>query len=151
MIACQRGRIQNVRLILEDEQRYNHKMKNKTGNMAFHLAAIYNHLEVLKVIKEKGLAINWKGQDGMTALHLAAREGHSEVVEWLIEEGGLKVFTKDKFKREPLILAVMNGHLKIVSILLKRGAMLEGGDSSNNTPLHYASAYGYYEMVPLLI
>ncbi len=45
----------------------------------------------------------------------------------------------------------MNGHLKIASILLKRGALYDDGDSSNNTPVHYACAYGYYEMIPLLI
>ena len=49
----------------------------------------------------------------------------------------------DKFRRSPLILAVKNGNLKIVSLLLKNGADFNQPDSSKNFPLHYAAAYGF--------
>ncbi len=32
----------------------------------------------------------------------------------------------------------MNGNAKIASLLLKKGALFDLGDSSGNTPLHYA-------------
>jgi ankyrin repeat protein len=50
-----------------------------------------------------------------------------------------------------MILAIMSGHLKIVSYLLMNGALFDDSDSSSNSPLHYACAYGYYEMIHLLI
>lgn len=45
-----------------------------------HLATIYGHLEVLKCLKDKGIKMNFKGEDGMTALHLACREGHYDII-----------------------------------------------------------------------
>ena len=55
----------------------------------------------------------------MTPLIIASANGHYDVVEWLLENGG-KILKKDKFKRTALLLAVMNGHLKIASYLLKK-------------------------------
>lgn len=47
-------------------------------------------------------------------------------------------------KRTPLIIAIINGNAKIVSLLLQRGALFDFPDSSGNTPLHYACGYGQY-------
>lgn len=47
--------------MLADENRYNYRAKNKTGNMAIHLAAIYGHLEILQLFKAKGLDMKVKG------------------------------------------------------------------------------------------
>ena len=48
MVAAQRGRLQNLKFLLADPVRYNHKAKNKEGNAAFHLAAMRGHLPILK-------------------------------------------------------------------------------------------------------
>ena len=39
----------------------------------------------------------------------------------------------------------------MANLLLQKGALFDKGDSSGNTPLHYAAAYGFYEMIDLLI
>ncbi|KAJ3047048.1 hypothetical protein HK102_013012, partial [Quaeritorhiza haematococci] len=44
-----------------------------------------------------------------------------------------------------------NGQFDVVRYLLEKGADAEAKDSSNNTPLHYASAYGWMEVVRLLV
>jgi ankyrin repeat protein len=48
-------------------------------------------------------------------------------------------------------LAVKNGHVDIASILLQHGSMFNEADTSGNTPLHYAAAYGFWECVDLLV
>ena len=48
-------------------------------------------------------------------------------------------------------MAVRNGHVKIASLLLKYGAMWDQADSSGNSPLHYAAAYGWQSCMELLI
>lgn len=58
------------------------------------------------------------GNDRMTPLMWAAARGHYETVVELVEEHKANVCGKDKFKRTPLIIAVMNGHMKIASYLL---------------------------------
>jgi ankyrin repeat domain-containing protein 17 len=48
-------------------------------------------------------------------------------------------------------MACRNGHLKVAALLIKHNANLNAEDSSGNTALHYASAYGWIECVSLLI
>ncbi len=50
-----------------------------------------------------------------------------------------------------MIHAVKNGQAVITSYLLRYGAEFNEADSSNNTPLHYAAAFGFYECMDLLI
>ena len=42
-------------------------------------------------------------------------------------------------------MAARNGNLKILSYLLVNGADYRINDSSGNTPMHYAAAYGFAE------
>lgn len=72
------------------------------------------------------------------------------MVKYIVENRG-KVDCKDKLKRTPLILAVKNNSVKIVSYLLSKGAEFDHIDTSDNAALHYASAYGFHECIDLLI
>ena len=47
--------------------------------------------------------------------------------------------------------AVMNGHTHIASYLLNLGANPNQADTSGNTCVHYAVAYGWYFCIKLLI
>lgn len=57
----------------------------------------------------------------------------------------------DKLKRTPLIHAIMSGHTHIASYLISLGANVAAADSSNNTVVHYAAAYGWYFCLKLLL
>lgn len=48
-------------------------------------------------------------------------------------------------------MAVRNGHTKIASLLLQRGSEWDHHDSSMNTPLHYAAAYGWLDIIDILL
>ena len=63
----------------------------------------------------------------------------------------LYIITTDKLKKTPLIHAVLNGHAHVVSYLLSEGANPNAADSSGNTCLHYAAAYGWYFCLKLLL
>jgi len=91
------------------------------------------------------------GNDRMTPLMWAAARGHYDLVKDLVEEHKANVCSKDKFKRTPLIVAIMNGHMQIASYLLQHGAEWQFPDSSNNTPLHYAAGYGWRQGIEMLI
>eukprot|EP00601_Ochromonadales_sp_CCMP2298_P015945 CAMPEP_0173237836 /NCGR_PEP_ID=MMETSP1142-20121109/12286_1 /TAXON_ID=483371 /ORGANISM="non described non described, Strain CCMP2298" /LENGTH=52 /DNA_ID=CAMNT_0014168599 /DNA_START=71 /DNA_END=226 /DNA_ORIENTATION=- len=52
------------------------------------MASVKGHLEVIKLLLEKGAntdATDKDGMPGMTALHLASMEGHLEVLRLLLE------------------------------------------------------------------
>jgi ankyrin repeat protein len=89
----------------------------------------------------------------MTALMLASAAGHFEIVKYLLEESRPKarILGKDKFKRTAMILAARNGNLKILSYLLSKGAEFNGVDSSGNSGVHYAAAYGFPECIEVLV
>ena len=56
----------------------------------------------------------------------------------------------DKLKRTALIYAVMSGHAHVASYLLSLGADPNVADTSGNTAIHYAAAYGWYFCVKAL-
>ena len=57
----------------------------------------------------------------------------------------------DKMRRSSLLMAARNGCINVVSYLLMKGADYNGSDSSKNTVIHYAAAYGFPEIIDLLI
>uniref|UniRef100_A0A8C9AR98 glutaminase n=1 Tax=Prolemur simus TaxID=1328070 RepID=A0A8C9AR98_PROSS len=58
-----------------------------------------------------------KDYDSRTALHVAAAEGHTEVVKFLIEACKVNPFVKDRWGNIPLDDAVQFNHLEVVKLL----------------------------------
>lgn len=79
-----------------------------------------------------------------TPLFLASIYGHLNIVRYIIERVPRVNLNKgDKFKRTPLLLAVRNGNADIAAYLIRNNADVNLPDTSGNTPLHYAAAYGW--------
>jgi len=77
----------------------------------------------------------------MTPLGYASAFGFYDLVDFLLKNKA-RTLGKDLYHRTPLIMAIRNGHTKIASLLLQKGSEWNHKDSSLNTPLHYAAAYG---------
>ena len=61
------------------------------------------------------------------------------------------LFSPDKLKVTPLMHAVISGQAHIVSYLLNLGCNADAADTSGNTCVHYAAAYGWYHCLRLLL
>ena len=73
-----------------------------------------------------------------TALHVAAREGHEDVVKLLVSSGA-EVNLQDEDDYSPLHYACMEGHIAVATILLGSGANAKArADEDGFTPLHIA-------------
>jgi ankyrin repeat protein len=84
-------------------------------------AAIFGHVEVVRVLLEGGADVESANAYRSTALHQAAWNGHLEVCRLLLDWGA-KVDAVDEWKDTPLHVAAWAGHLSVVKLLVARGA-----------------------------
>jgi len=85
-----------------------------------------------------------------TGLHLAAREGHTALVEILIQKG-FNVNARDRTLKTPLHYACLYGHEVIADVLLKNKADINARDVSGRTAFHYACAGVSPRIITLLL
>ena len=85
-----------------------------------------------------------------TPLHVAAAEGHKEVVD-LLSQQRADVAANDNDNQTPLHVAAMRGDKEVVDLLIQRGADLSARETTYRTPLHVAAMRGHKEVVDLLI
>lgn len=125
----------------------------KDGLHLFHLAAQKGYLDIVKwFVDVKAVSINLsKNSLKQTALHLAAKQGHQEVVEFLLQKNANPDLL-DLNESAPVHLAVQQGNLEIIKLLRRYEASLEiYGNKSKITPLHVAAKHHYLSIIEYLI
>jgi ankyrin repeat protein len=128
--------------------------KDAWGNCLLTLAAVAGHLSLVKLILDPpyNANMNVETKDCWTALSLAAREGHSEVVKMLLEKDGVDMNKANSRGYTPLSLAARSGHTEIVKLLLEKdGVDVNKADSFGGTALSFAARGGHSEIVKLLL
>ena len=84
------------------------------------------------------------------AMYAAARNGHTQVVEYLLDHGAA-IDAKGVFGATALHWAAINGHRNVIELLLTRGASLEIRDARfNSTPEGWALEGGHIELAKFL-
>ncbi|XP_058480735.1 ankyrin repeat domain-containing protein 16 [Solea solea] len=78
------------------------------------------------------------GRSGDTLLHYAARNGHLDMVEYLVQRVGTDVEVCNNDYKRPLHEAASMGHLACVSYLLQEGAKVDTLKKADWTPLMMA-------------
>lgn len=81
-----------------------------------------------------------EGARGVTPLHLAAQQGHTEMIEVLVEAGANVNILGGALGEPPLHLATRNGHTAAMLALLRKGADIDAGNCRNETALHEAKS-----------
>nr|XP_013805316.1 PREDICTED: ankyrin repeat and SOCS box protein 3 isoform X2 [Apteryx mantelli mantelli] len=151
-LAAREGNVKMLRKLIK--QGYSIDVPDNRGWMPIHEAAVCNSSECLKLLIRAAPSDNYiKSEtfEGMCALHLSASHGCVESVSILLEAGAdpNEVTTE---ATTPLFLAVENGHLGIVKLLLQHGANINGHHSwSGWNSLHQASFQGYTEIIKILL
>ena len=103
-------------------------------------AAKQGDAEAARALLAGGADPNLARGDGMTALHMAALEGHADVVSALLEAGAEVGPTTRIGAYTPLHLASQGGHAAVVRALLDDGADATlATTNSGATPLHLAA------------
>ncbi len=122
----------------------NIKKKSKQNRTVLHYAAKSGLLDVCQslvflVYHQTRVLIRLKidhvDEEGNSCLHLAAREGHLEIVRCLVNTGAMKNTFNAK-KQTACDIAQSNGHDEVVAFLLSQEAVV----SLRYNPLHVAAA-----------
>ncbi|EEB19608.1 conserved hypothetical protein [Pediculus humanus corporis] len=128
-------------------------LKNNNNESPLHFAARYGRYNTVKQLldSEKGtFIINECDGEGLTPLHIASKNGHSRVVQLLLNRGAL--LHRDHYGRNPLHLAAMNGYTQTMELLHSvHSHLLDQVDKDGNTTLHLASMENKPNAISLLL
>lgn len=167
--AARRGRVEAVRWLLAEDR--TPPQPPKFGPV-YH-AASGGHRKVLTMLVEAEYALDELGSsqyydDEGTPLEIAARNGHAELVKFLIERGAKVEGVPRGLKRSndfdgpvgPMLAAIEKGHRDVVEALIDAGARLDPTPEEiaarnkfqrHVAPLQKAAYEGHLELCRLLL
>ena len=107
-------------------------------------------LDQLQSILSSGVPIDSTDDDGCTALHMAASEGHHQVVTFLVNAGANRSLV-DAQEFSTLHWATLSEDLETMSLSLTQQQGVDPKDVDSRTPLSWAVAQGSPDVVRWLI
>lgn len=129
----------------EKEQRAQQLARNK----AFLKAVEEKQKPRAEMFFQQGVDVDFRDEEGFTALHHAAQAGSTLLVDWLVARG-YDINAESEHRGTPLCLAAFRGSKEVVERLLSAAADMRLGPCGM-TPLHLASRQGHAGIVRLLL
>ena len=176
-VAVERGHDKVVELLLEKGFDVNEKRKSGSSERGYEYtpllcAAKTGNLKIVKMLSEKGADIHVKTDKNQTPLFVAVLFNHVNVIQYLVDRGtdlniigqlnqrvGYSSFymynpcidyRSEHMNCTPLALAVAKRNIKIVDILLEKGASVDV-QNEESSALHFAARYASGEIVGKLL
>lgn len=115
------------------------------------LSAVFGHLPVARYLAEHGADLDAASTNGSgyNALTGAVASGHTEIVEWLLENRANPNYRYGP-GYSPLLAAAANGHVEIVRLLLAHGADLHATSNDGKSALALATERNHPAVVAFL-
>jgi ankyrin repeat protein len=145
MLTSYTGNAAAVKLLLDRGADAN--TQQFRGQTALMWAAAEGHADVVQLLLARGADPSLSSTastkperrpaGGMTALLFASRQGKLDAVRALLE-GGADVNQVGADNTSPLLIAIVNGHYEVASLLVERGANPSVADANGRTPLYAA-------------
>ncbi|OJJ62017.1 hypothetical protein ASPSYDRAFT_85712 [Aspergillus sydowii CBS 593.65] len=118
------------------------------------LAVKANFIDIVQLLVDAGVDINYQDQQGETALHVAARFGHEKCARILLkgndDQKADTELAEHAYSWTPLFIACVDGSLSVVEAMIEAGADLERVDSSGWTAKEHAALRGHLEIARCL-
>ncbi|KAH7534060.1 hypothetical protein FEM48_Zijuj04G0197400 [Ziziphus jujuba var. spinosa] len=95
-----------------------------------------------------------RDNQGMSALHIAAKQGHVNVMEEIIDRNPDACESIDNRGWNPLHVAIANAKLNVVRFILNEprlDSLINAADNEGNTPLHLAAGRDRYSIITILV
>ncbi|KAI0537714.1 Glycerophosphoryl diester phosphodiesterase family-domain-containing protein [Xylaria digitata] len=131
-----------------------HRTPVSQSSAVLAMATRANFVRIVKMLVEAGVDINWQDGTGETALHIAARFGHTECARVLIEGSSEQKadleLTEKSFAWNALHISAVDGHLPVAELLVNAGINVSKPDSFGWTAKEHAALRGHLTVTELL-
>lgn len=111
------------------------------------LATKANFVDIVQLLVDAGVDINYQDEQGETALHVAARYGHDECAKILLDgsddQKANTELAENTYAWTPMFIACVDNSLKVAQLLIAAGADLDRFDSSGWTAKEHAALRGH--------
>ena len=133
-IACRHNTSEVVNYLIKEN--YDPNVLNKEKELPLHIASARS-LELVKLVSECQLDYDAKTAKGDTALHIASRNGHHDIVKYLVHVKGSDPTIPDTNQSIPTYMACEKHNFEMVKALVTHTSV-NCKDQKGNTPLHIA-------------
>ena len=138
---------------LNDRKAAIRKHMSRSGEVLA-LAVKSNFVVIVKLLVDAGVDLDYQDDQGETALHVAARFGHTNCARMLLEgsdsQKASPEIAENTYGWTPLMVASVDGQLEIVKLLLTAMADLGRPDASGWTAREHAALRGHMEIAKAL-
>uniref|UniRef100_H3AH15 Ankyrin repeat and SOCS box containing 3 n=1 Tax=Latimeria chalumnae TaxID=7897 RepID=H3AH15_LATCH len=148
-LAAKHGSVKCAKILLKAGLNANEFCSVETTPL---FAAVENGCtDIVKLLLRHGANVNGSHSwCGWNALHQAAFQGHTEIIEVLLEKGTNKE-CENEFGMTPLFTAAQYGKADSLRILIGNGANVNAQAKDKASPLFIAAQEGHAECVKLLL
>ncbi|MDD2599329.1 MAG: ankyrin repeat domain-containing protein [Kiritimatiellae bacterium] len=147
MIASKYGAVNVMQLLLEGGA--NENATNATGATPLQFAAKYGEIKAAELLLKHGALVNLQAaKNKRTALTMAARYNHPELISLLLECGA-NVDIPDQYDQTALYMAAAGDFVETARILLEHGASPDVIAANGLTPRSVAEINGRFNVVKL--
>ncbi|CAH0047285.1 unnamed protein product [Clonostachys solani] len=148
--ASWNGKVEVVKTLLQKGGQQQLDAVNDYGWTPINVAADGGHLEVVRLLVEKGADLTIAQTAGWTPIHSAVTGGYDDVVELLVRSGA-DITTADSDGWTLLHKAAKNGNIELAKLLMSNGADAAAKNDCGWPPLLIAAEMGHCEVIQMLI
>lgn len=114
------------------------------------LATKANFVDIVQLLVDAGVNVNYQDDQGETALHVAARFGNEQCARILLDGSNTQKADTElaeyTYSWTPLLIAAVDGSLSVVNLLIEANADLDRADSSGWTAKEHAALRGHLDI-----
>ena len=106
---------------------------------------------MVRELVRRGSRVDPYNHDRETPLYLAAKNDHSDVVDFLAQKSPKSIAKTDGDGWSPLLIAASNGNIDVCLKLLDHGANYRETDKNDQTLIYIAAAEGHAQFLEAIL
>ena len=144
----------NIKKLIEETKDIDLNIRDDSNNYLIQFIIIYNKYDFIDLFVDKKCKIDIINNEGKTLLYYGIKYNYYNLVEKLLDIkciGFPIIDLKDKNLYYPIHYAIMYNNIKIVELLLKKGADINQKDGNGNSPLMTSIKLKYNKISKFLL